>query len=113
MIDDDPSHLKLYSWIINRAGYCAITVLVSGNNSELPDDGSIRAAELDYRLGMITAPEVAQRIAAKYPEIPIIVLSDLYWMPDDMAAVADGFVRKGEPQQLVDMISAMCDGRAA
>jgi hypothetical protein len=32
------------------------------------------------------------------------VLSDLFGMPDDIAPYASGFVRKGEPQQLLDTI---------
>jgi DNA-binding NtrC family response regulator len=26
LVDDDPSHLKLYSWIVARGGYRAITL---------------------------------------------------------------------------------------
>lgn len=38
------------------------------------------------------------------PGKPIIILSDMPWMPDDVVPYATTFVRKGEPQQLVDTI---------
>jgi hypothetical protein len=31
----------------------------------------------------------------------------MMWIPDDMAPVANGFIRKGEPQLLVEKIAEM------
>ena len=39
--------------------------------------------------------------------MPILVLSDLPWMPEDVAPYASGFVRKGEPQQLIEMVGSL------
>lgn len=109
IVDDDPSHLKLYSLIIERGGFRPVTVLANGTALILPDK-SIAVAVMDYRLGMLTAVDAVQQIRRMYAEVPVVVLSDMGWMPEDIAPFAAGFVRKGEPQQLLDMVSSLVNG---
>jgi len=107
IVDDDPSHLKLYSWVIERAGFRPLTVLVDSDAVEWPAVEHFDLAVLDYRLGPQTsAVEVAKRLQAAYPGVPIVVLSDMMWMPDDIAPYASGFVRKGEPELLLQTIAS-------
>lgn len=108
LVDDDPSHLKLYSLIVASAGYRALTALAGKDKVDLPAGETIDLAVLDYRLGNgLTAREVAKQVNASFPTAPVLILSDMLWMPDDIAPFAAGFVRKGEPQQLLDRISAL------
>jgi CheY-like chemotaxis protein len=105
IVDDDPSHLKIYSWVIERGGFRSLPALVRGEDVELPESERIDVAVLDYRLGNGVSPvDVAKRLRNRYPAVPILVLSDLFGMPDDIAPYASAFVRKGEPQQLLDTI---------
>ena len=107
IVDDDPSHLKLYSWVIERGGFRPLTALVQRETVQLPDAEPIHVAVLDYRLGNeISAVDVAKRLRDSYPDIPIVVLSDMLWMPDDIAPYASGFVRKGEPEQLLETLAS-------
>ncbi|HUI84261.1 MAG TPA: response regulator [Candidatus Binatia bacterium] len=107
VVDDDPSHLKLYCWVIERGGFRPLGALVRGDVIELPQAERIDAAVLDYRLGdKISAVDVASRLRNLYPSIPILVLSDLHFMPEDIAPFASGFIRKGEPERLLQMISS-------
>lgn len=108
IVDDDPSHLKLYSWVLQRGGFHPVTALVEGGDVELPEHAGIAAAVLDYRLGpLLTATDVARRLRIVSPSMPIVVLSDLPWIPEDVAPYASGFVRKGEPQQLIEMVGSV------
>ncbi|HET9742431.1 MAG TPA: response regulator [Terriglobales bacterium] len=108
LIDDDPSHLKLYSWVVDKGGYRTLTALVKGNSVALPRDEQVDLTVLDYRIGTtITAVEVARQLAATFPKKPILVLSDLPWMPDDIAPYAAAFVRKGEPEQMLQTIEKL------
>jgi DNA-binding NtrC family response regulator len=107
IVDDDPSHLKLYSWVVERGGFRSLTALVRRDVIDLPDTERIDVAVLDYRLGdKLSAVDVAKRLKTIYPAIAILILSDMLWMPEDVAPYASAFIRKGEPQQLIDMISA-------
>lgn len=102
IIDDDPSHLKLYSWIVQRAGYDAKTALVGHSTVDLPHDAAVSAVLLDYRLdSTLTAVDVAKMVKSVYPDAPVIVLSALDWMPDDIAPFASGFASKWEPATLL------------
>jgi DNA-binding NtrC family response regulator len=114
IVDDDPSHLEIYGMIVDRAGYHPVPVLVRFAGPGPVPDGQIAAVLLDYRLNSVkTAPEIAQEIKAKHPQAPILVLSDLWTMPTDIEPFASEFVRKGEPQNLLNALLKLVTRGAA
>lgn len=105
IIDDDPSHLRIYGWIIQSAGFESVSALAGPDALDLPES-QINLVLLDYHLnGCATAPEIAQQLRTKYQHAPIFVLSDAIMMPDDIAPFVDGFIRKGDPARLVETVS--------
>ncbi len=111
VVDDDPSHLKLYCWVVERGGFRPLAALVDGDVLDLPQTEKIDVAVLDYRLGhKLSAVDVAKRLRTLHPAMPILVLSDMLFMPGDIAAYASGFVRKGEPEQLLELIGSALNG---
>jgi DNA-binding response OmpR family regulator len=105
IIDDDPSHLRIYGWIIQSAGFDSVTALVTFDALDLPED-DVDLVLLDYHLhGRLTATDVAKLLRNRYNSAPILVLSDAMMMPDDIAPFVDGFIRKGDPARLVQTIS--------
>jgi DNA-binding response OmpR family regulator len=105
IVDDDPSHLRIYGWIIQAAGFDPLSALVTQTEVELPDDAAVDLVLLDYHLnGSMTAPEIAKLARTRYPGAPILVLSDAMMMPDDIGPLVDGFIRKGDPARLVEMV---------
>lgn len=113
IIDDDPTHLRIYGWIVGAAGYEALAALVTGAEIQYPE-GPVDIVVMDYRLsGQITAVEAAQATQARYPGAPIIVLSDMYDLPADIAPYAKAFVRKGEPAKLVETLANLQQAAAA
>jgi DNA-binding response OmpR family regulator len=101
IVDDDPTHLRIYGWIVDQAGYDALPALVVADRIDFPE-GKVDAVVMDYRLtGQLTAVAAAEEIRRRYPRAPIIVLSDLYDLPEDIAPHARAFVRKGDPAKLV------------
>ncbi|HZS28125.1 MAG TPA: response regulator [Candidatus Angelobacter sp.] len=105
IIDDEPSHLKLYSWILEREGFHTTTAQVNHAGLDLPREQQFDLILLDYRFSSsITAVDVAHKIKEYWPGMRIVILSDMMWMPDDIAHLVDDFVHKGEPQQLVDKV---------
>lgn len=104
IIDDDPTHLRIYSWIIEAAGYRALPALVTTDKIDLPEEPA-DIIMLDYHLaGQMTAVQAATLLKDKFPDAPIIVLSDAFGLPDDIAPLVEGFVRKGHPAKLVDTL---------
>jgi DNA-binding NtrC family response regulator len=118
ILDDDPMHLEIYSLLMKRAGYDALPTLVRFVGTEIPSGEWIGLVLLDYRLNSTkTSPEFASEIRTLYPAVPIIVLSDLWALPSDIAPFVNGFVRKGEPAKLIETVTrffvAPPDGSAA
>ncbi|MGA8532446.1 MAG: hypothetical protein WB622_22165 [Acidobacteriaceae bacterium] len=110
IIDDDPTHLRIYGWIIGAAGYEAMPALVRGDRIDFPE-GQADVVVMDYRLsGQLTAVQAAQETQSRYPQAPIIVLSDMYDLPADIAPYAQAFVRKGEPAKLVETLATLTAG---
>jgi CheY-like chemotaxis protein len=108
IVDDDPVHLKLYSWIVNRSGYGAVGALVKTAGLELPTKDKFDLVLMDYNFGgLATATSIATKIQAEFAGVPILVLSDQPFMPQDIAPFASGFVRKGDPELLLQTISTL------
>jgi DNA-binding response OmpR family regulator len=103
-VDDDPQHLKLYQWVIERGPFTVLPLLVGNGKWELPEEPPDIVA-LDYRLkGPRTAVEIAKQLRDSYPKTPIVVLSELEWIPDDVTPYSVAFVSKGEPQLLLNTL---------
>jgi len=108
LIDDDPVHLQIYRMIVETAGFKGIPVLVSFRGITLPQDEPIDAVLLDYRLAPnISTIEVVQQVRGFYPGVPILLLSDLFAAPDDIAPLVQAFVRKGNPEMLLESLRAL------
>jgi DNA-binding response OmpR family regulator len=114
IVDDDPQHLKLYSWIAQKAGFRAVTALVGSTSVDLQQAEPVDVITLDYRLNSsLKAVDVAFILKQTYPGAPLIVLSELEWMPDDIRPFAAAFVNKGEPEQLIGAIKTLLHRRPA
>jgi DNA-binding response OmpR family regulator len=111
IVDDDPLHLTLYSWILQRQGYKCRTAQVKSTSVDLPSDAAIDLVLLDYRLSSSLTPlEVIQQLKAAFAATPIVVLSEMQWMPDDMRGHAAAFINKGDPARLIETIASVLHG---
>ena len=114
IVDDDPSHLKLYAWIAERAGWRAQTVQVKSSSLDLKKGDLVDLILMDYRLSSsLTAADVVHELKGEFPEAPIVVLSQEYGMPSDMKSHAIAFVRKGQPEELVRLLNQFRDSGSA
>jgi len=105
IIDDDPVHLQIYQLIVESAGFRGLTMLVSSRGMEFPEREQVNAVLLDYRLAPnISARDVALEVKARYPYAPIVLLSDLQLAPADTAPIIQAFVRKGDPERLLETL---------
>jgi len=103
IVDDDPDHLKIYGWILERASFAPVPCLVRKSGPELPAAREIELVVLDYALHCGATPvEVAQRLREEYPQAPIVLLSDVQELPDDVKPYVQAFVRKGNPEKLIE-----------
>jgi DNA-binding NtrC family response regulator len=112
VIDDNPQHLKIYCWMLERKGYTCVPALVGSTSVEWPKSGGVCMVLLDYRLNSsLTAADVAEQLKTGFPSVPIVILSELPWMPEDANSYAKAFVHKGEHDQLFETVAAFCGKR--
>jgi len=105
ILDDDPSHLDIYGMMVQRAGFEHISVLVRFAGPDPMPDGGVDLVLLDYRMNSLkSTPEIAEEVRTKFPEAPIILLSDLWSVPADVAPYIAEFVRKGDPAKLMEAL---------
>jgi CheY-like chemotaxis protein len=108
IVDDDPSHLEVYGLLIRQAGYEPIPTQVSFAGVALPRDAGVELVLLDYKLQSLrTSAELAREIRDMYPEAPIVLLSDLWSLPEDVAPFVVEFVRKGQPAKLLQVLDRL------
>lgn len=111
LVDDNATHLQIYEILLDRAGYRSVKLQVDDDPVSLPAAEGVDLMLLDYRLpGKNTALDIAKLARQVYGSVPIIVLSDLMWMPKDIAPHANGFVRKGEPEKLLQVVADTLSG---
>ena len=108
IVDDDPSHLEIYGLLVRQAGYEPVAALVRFSGADYPSAPAIDLVLLDYRLDSVkTSVEIAGEIRAMYPAAPILLLSDVWSLPPDIAPYIKEFVRKGEPAKLMSTLRRM------
>jgi len=102
IIDDDPQHLQVESWILNQAGFRIITSVVGRDSISLPEHVAPGLIFLDYRLNTsLTSPQIVRLLRGTFTGVPIILVSNVSAMPEEMTALVDGFISKTDPEELV------------
>ncbi|HEY2390746.1 MAG TPA: response regulator [Candidatus Angelobacter sp.] len=108
IVDDDQLHLTLYTWILQGEGYQCKTALVKSTSVDLPSEAVIDLVLLDYRLSSsLTSLDVIEQLKGAFPSVPIVLLSEMLWAPDDVKDHILAFINKGDPKKLVETINGI------
>jgi DNA-binding response OmpR family regulator len=111
MVDDDPQHLQMQSWIMHQAGFRVVTVVVGRSTFSLPQNEQPGLILMDYRLNSdLTSAQVAGLLRQTFAGVPIVLLSNVPDMPEEMAPLVDRFMKKGEPEELVQFVRGFFNG---
>ena len=103
LLDDDATNLLLRSAILRQSGYASVTAN-SGEEANTLLDG-VDIAVLDYHLGQGKfGTEVAAKLRARRPEVPIIILSAT--LERRFGGVEDMHLLKGH-SSVDDLLSAL------
>ncbi|PYP86758.1 MAG: hypothetical protein DMG65_18300 [Candidatus Angelobacter sp. Gp1-AA117] len=102
LIDDDTQHLKLQARTLSKAGFRTITTVVGSNIVGFHEHERPDAILLDYRLNSdLSSAQIASLIRQTFPHTPILLMSNLPSMPQDIAPLVDGFISKGDDATLI------------
>ncbi|HEV2114880.1 MAG TPA: response regulator [Terriglobales bacterium] len=101
-IDDNPRALDIRQLLLQAKGFVVRTAADGPSGLEITKNEHIDAVILDYKMPGMDGEEVAKRLRARYPDIPIVLLSGFRGLiPESLLAIVDGFVEKGRPASLL------------
>jgi CheY-like chemotaxis protein len=107
-VDDELVGLQVRKILLERAGYQVLTAQDGPSGLEIFSSHPIEAVVLDYSMPGMHGGEVALRMRATKPEVPILLLSAYTTLPGDVLERVDLYMTKGEgPLLLLEKLHLM------
>ena len=101
-IDDDEQSLKVRTIVLEALGYQVWAEPDAERGLRAFEDHDIAAVVMDYQMPGMNGGEAAIRMKRIRPDVPVMILSALPWLPDSApTAAVDAFVQKGEPLKVL------------
>lgn len=100
-VDDEAVGLLVRKTLLEKAGYRVLTAPDGPRGLEMFDQQPVEAVILDYSMPGMHGGEVALRMRATKPEVPILLLSAYTTLPGDVLERVDLYMTKGEGPQLL------------
>ena len=82
--------------ILERSGYKVLTALDGPTGITVFNDNAVDAVVLDYSMPGMHGGEVAARMRAMKPEVPILLLSAYMGLPSEVTDLVTIYMTKGE-----------------
>ena len=95
-VDDEHVGLQVRRLLLERSGYKVITASDGMSGLDLFREEPVEAVVLDYAMPGMHGGEVAARMRAEKPGVPIVLLSAYVGLPSDVTSVVDVYMTKGE-----------------
>jgi two-component system response regulator QseB len=104
-VDDRQTVLELRKATLESHGYCVQVASSSYAAMKILEGLSMTAVLLEYKLEGIDAEAVAWHIKQRFPNLPIILLSDYSQVPERILWLVDEYVMKSEmPERLLSIM---------
>jgi CheY-like chemotaxis protein len=95
-VDDERVGLHVRKLLLERSGYKVITAHDGKTGLTLFEENPVDAVVLDYAMPGMHGGEVATRMRAVKPEVPILLLSAYVGLPSDVTGLVNVYMTKGE-----------------
>ncbi len=100
-VDDEAIGLRVRKIMLEGHGY---QVLIAGDGHQglsLFDQNPVDLVVLDYYMPGLNGADVAAEMRRRRPEVPIIFLSAYFSLPPAALELADAFITKGDPPDVL------------
>jgi CheY-like chemotaxis protein len=116
IIDDEPLMIELFKQFMSKRGYRVVTALSGAEALEAFDaeNGAVDVVITDMSLPLMDGIEIAQAIAARAPNIPVLIATGhdksiaQYGLPENVVAVIQ---KPYQNRVLAEQIRAILDAR--
>ena len=95
-IDDESVGLQVRRLLLERSGYRVIVAHDGETGLKMFREQPVDAVVLDYAMPGMLGGEVATKMRAEKPDVPILLLSAYVGVPADVTRVVDVYMTKGE-----------------
>ena len=95
-VDDEHVGLQIRRVLLERSGYRVITASDGPSGLQRFREEPVEAVVIDYAMPGMHGGEVAARMRAEKPQVPIVLLSAYVGLPADVTSVVDVYMTKGE-----------------
>jgi CheY-like chemotaxis protein len=100
-VDDEIIGLQVRKILLERAGYRVLTAQDGPTGLEVFSSQPIEAVVLDYSMPGMHGGEVASKMRQIKPTVPILLLSAYIGLPNEVIALVDLYMTKGEGAPLL------------
>ena len=113
-VDDETTGLNIRKVILERNGYAVLTAPDGPSGLEIFENEPVDAVVIDFYMPGMDGGQVALKMKATKPQVPIVLLSAFYSLPDGATSAVDAFITKGNsPEVLLTKLSELMPGSPA
>ena len=107
-VDDERHGLTIRRMLLERMGYSVLTAETAREGLALFSRQPVDAVVLDYYLPDVDGARVATAMRLIKPDVPIIMFSVQWTLPEETGSVADAVLGKGQhPLGLLDTLDQL------
>lgn len=100
-VDDEKIGLRVRKIMLESRGYKVLTANDGAEGLKLFDENHVDLVVLDYFMPELNGGEVAAEMRRRRPGVPIVFLSAYFSLPQEALKVADAFITKGDPPDVL------------
>ena len=113
-IDDEPTVLTVRKMLLESVGYKVLLAQSGAEGLKILEREKVQTIIVDFKMPEMNGDEVARRIRATHPAMPIIMLSAFIDLSKEQLKDVDAYVTKGEsPDVLLRTIERVQPKRAS
>jgi CheY-like chemotaxis protein len=100
-VDDERIGLRVRKIMLESRGYKVLTASNGPEGLKVFEENQVDLVVLDYYMPDINGGEVASEMRKRRPGVPIVFLSAYFSLPPEALNVADAFITKGDPPDVL------------
>lgn len=107
-VDDERIGLRVRKIMLESRGYVVLTAVNGDEGLKIFDENQVDVVVLDYYMPGLNGGEVASEMRRRRPGVPIVFLSAYFSLPPEALELADAFITKGDPPDvLIDKLKRL------
>jgi CheY-like chemotaxis protein len=100
-VDDEKIGLRVRKIMLESRGFRVLTAADGAQGLKVFEENEVDLVVLDYFMPELNGGEVAAEMRRRRPGVPIVFLSAYFSLPPEALQVADAFITKGDPPDVL------------